>query len=123
MTTRLDLKQTRTVDEGPAYKVKNEITYASGIPSQVFVFETETQEFSNVASVWEVMNLPVGYDAAYAAGSERYRMSVAEVGYDSIDTAELFAAHVQSRVDGLLKTFVDYTDEFAGVSTYSYTAG
>lgn len=123
MTTRLDLKQTKTVDEGPVYKVKNEITYASGIPSQVFVFETETQEFSNVASVWEVMNLPVGYDAAYAAGSERYRMSVAEVGYESIETAALFAAHVQSRVDGLLETFVAFTDGFEGVTTHSYTAG
>ncbi len=123
MTARLDLRQTNTVELGPVYKVKNEIIYASGIPSEVFVFETETQEFSNVASVWEVMNLPVGYAAAHAAGAERYRTSVAEVGYPSVDAAAYFAAHVQSRVEGLLDTFVTYTGGFEGVTTHSYTAG
>ncbi len=123
MTIRLDLRQTNTVAPGPIYKVKNEIVYALGIPSEVFVFETETQEFSNVASVWEVMNLPVGYAAAFAVGAERYRTDVAEVGYSSVDTAVAFAAHVQSRVDGLLNTFETYTDGFEGSNTYSYTAG
>jgi len=126
MTVRIDLKQTKSVVEGPEgsiYKTLNEIIYAQGIPAEVFVFARETQEFSNVASVWQVQNLPVGYDAATEAGSNYYRKSTAEVGYPSVETAVAFAAHVRSRVDGLLNEFVTSGEQFVGTNTYSYTAG
>ena len=77
MKTVIDLKQTKSLDESggsTVYKVLNQITYSLGIPSEVFVFDRETQEFSNVASVWQLQNLPVGYETALSTASKREDM-------------------------------------------------
>jgi hypothetical protein len=121
MALQLDLRQTNTIEPGPIYKVLNEITYAEDIAAEVFVFDTDTQEFSHVASVWDVMNLPVGHAAAVAAGSDQYRKDTAEVGYDSVTTAIKFAAYIQTRIQALLDAYKSATEDFEGVTDYVFT--
>jgi hypothetical protein len=124
MRTRIELRQTKSVVEGPdgsVYVTKNEITYALNIPREVFVFTTEAQEFSNVASVWQLQNLPVGQTNALEVNSDYYRLDTAEVGYPSVDTAIAFAAHVQARVDGLLREYVKSGEQFEGTTDHTYT--
>ena len=121
MALQLDLRQTNTLEPGPVYKVLNEITYAEDIASEVFVFTTVDQEFSHVASVWDLMNLPVGHAAAVIAGTDRYRKDTAEVGYASVDTAIKFAEYIRVRIQALLNAYKSATEDFEGITDYVFT--
>jgi hypothetical protein len=121
MTLQLDLRQTNTIEPGPVYKVLNEITYAEDIAAEVFVFDTDTQEFAWVASVWDVMNLPIGHAAAVAAGSPNYRKDTADVGYPSVETAIRFAEYIRVRVQALLDAYKSATEDFEGITDYVFT--
>lgn len=123
MIVQLTLQQTNTIVDGPIYKVKNEITSSLVISEEVFVFVTETQEFSNVASIWEEMNLPVGYDAAVLADSDRYRLAIAEVGYSSVVEALAFAEYIRERLEALVIAYEAFIDDFEGTAEHIYTAG
>lgn len=121
MALRLELRQTNTIEPGPIYKVLNEITDAEDIAPEVFVFVTDTQEFSHVASVWDIMNLPVGHAAAVAAGSDNYRKDTAAVGYPSVDTAIRFVEYIQVRIQALLDAYKTATEDFEGITDYVFT--
>lgn len=123
MIVQLTLQQTNTIEDGPIYKVKNEITSSLVISEEVFVFVTETQEFSNVASIWEEMNLPVGHAAAVLADADRYRMAIAEVGYSSVVTALAFADYIRVRLEALVIAYDKYIEDFEGTAEHIYTAG
>lgn len=120
MTVRIEMRQTRTLEADPIYRVKNEITYASEIAKEVFVFQVATEEFSHVAYPYDMENVPVGKAAAETAGNSFYRALEVTKSYDSLQGAMAFAQHSRNRVEFLADEYEIATEGFEGQDDYVY---
>lgn len=119
MTVRIDLKQTKTVEEGPLYRVHNQVTYAHEIPQKVFVFNVETGEFDHVATVWDLQSYPFTKDEAILEHIPYYLASECSREYPDIQSALDFTSYVYSRIEWLVRDYKDATGVFTGVLTHS----
>lgn len=122
MTVRVDLKQTKTIEDGPVYRVTNLVTYSNNIQSQIFVINTELDTFSHVGTVWDLQNYPSSRTTAIAEGIPYYLASQCVKDYDNIQDALSFTAHVYGRVEWLVSTYTEANDVFAGVVTHTVTS-
>lgn len=120
MTVRIEMRQIRTLEEGPIYRVKNEITYASGIQKEVFVFTVVDEAFSHVAYPYDMENVPVGKEAAAQAGNNFYRALDVIRDYDTLLKATEFAVHSRGRVSFLADEYELATEGFEGENDYIY---
>jgi len=120
MTVRIEMRQTRTLEEGPIYRVKNTILYATGIQKEVFVFQVVDEEFSHVAYPYDMENVPVGKAAAAEAGNNYYRALEVTRDYDTLNTATEFAVHSRGRVSFLADQYELATEGFEGEDDYIY---
>lgn len=121
MTVRVDLKQEKTIEEGPVYRVTNTVTYSNDIQSQVFVINTELETFSHVGTVWDLQNYPSSRTAAISEGVPYYLASQCSQDYDNIDDALAFTSHVYGRVEWLVREYEEANDVFEGVLTHTIT--
>jgi len=121
MSVRIEVKQTRTVDEGPIFKVDTQVTYASGIAREIFVFETETQDFSHVATTYDMETYPDDRDTAIADGVDFYRKDQAIVVYALEAVAVEAASYTLARIDTLARQYNTFKTEFEGSSDYVFT--
>jgi hypothetical protein len=121
VTVRIDLKQTKTIEEGPVYRVLNQVTYAQNIPPQIFVINMETDVFEHVATVWDLQNYPFTRQEAIDNLIPYYLASECVKDYTDIQTALEFTAHVYARVEWLLRDYEEANDVFEGVLTHTLT--
>ncbi len=121
MSVRIDVTQLRTVEEGPIYRVSTSVVYNTGIDRNIFVFNTETEEFEHVASPWDIENLPTTQAQAILDNCDYYRQSSVIKDWDDIEEAIEFAAYTLSRVSSLAQQYELAESAFEGSGTYSYT--
>lgn len=74
MTVSFTLHQVSTIEAGPLYKVKNEVTASTGASPNVFVYKTATQAYSHIAMVADMEQYPDTYDSALQDGAMFYRL-------------------------------------------------
>ncbi len=120
MTVHIELRQTRTLEDGPIYRVKNLVIYASEIQKEVFVFNVVDETFSHVAYPYDMENIPVGKAAAITAGNNFYRVVEVTRDYDTLEAALVFAEHSRGRVRYLASDYETATEEFEGQDDYVY---
>lgn len=120
MTVQIDLHQERTLVDGK-YRVDTRVTYASGIGSEIFVYDTELDVFVHVATVWDMVN--TGTDRALAQVDRQpyYRKAYATVDYDDQVRALAFAAYTKERVQLLALLHDQLNTEFLGEEDVTYT--
>lgn len=114
MTVVVEFTQTKTVLEGPQYKVSNIVNYVAKIQSEIFVHSTETQLFEYVATVYDMDVYPNSLQGAIDADKDYYRAASAEKTYDSLTTAQEFEAHIYSRVGSLVQSYSQAQGDFPG---------
>jgi len=123
MTVTIQFTQKRTLEDGPLYRVDTEVIYVSGIAQEIFVFNTDTDEFEHVAVTYDMQQYPAGKTAALQEGSSFYREKQAIVDYSSQNTAVEAATYTRARIQLLAREYQTVNDEFIGENTYSYTGG
>lgn len=123
MTVRIELRQVRStveIEGEPVYRVENEVYFADNISRSIFVYETDTQEFSRVAHPHDLANYPIGYDAAIAGDFDWYRLDTVTLDLYSVEQAQTDAAYLKSRVNSLATAYANVVDEFLGTSEDIY---
>jgi len=122
MAVSITLQQTQSIQPDNLFRVLDEITASTDISEYVFVFTTETQAFSRVATVYDIEHvLYTTYAEAFSQGAEYYRLASVQKDYETQAQAESFAIYTQGRVDALAGDYAEYSDGFVGVNTYVYT--
>jgi len=120
LTVHVEVHQDRTTEVGPVYRVSTSVTYATGISSSIFVYDTTTGLFSYCATVWDLEVFPETRAAAQAALLPYYRQVSAIVDYTTVDVAIAAAAYVLARVDSLVSILTDAQTGFEGSDDYTY---
>jgi hypothetical protein len=121
MSVHIEIQQIRSVDEGPVFKVDTKTTYAAAIQKEIFVFQTDTQDFSHVATVYDMETYPNDYDTAVANSDEYYRKDQAVVGYAVQQVALDAAIYTAARVDSLAHQYNTLKTSFEGSFDYIFT--
>ena len=120
MTVHIEMRQIRELLDGPVYRVKNLVTYATGIQKEVFVFQVVDEEFSHVAYPYDMEYVPVGKEEAAQLGNNYYRQAEVTRDFDTLHKALEFAVHSRGRVEFLADEFEIATDGFEGQDDYVY---
>lgn len=120
-TVTIEVKQVRTVLEGPLYQVDTSVILAQNIEQEIFVFATVTDVFDHVATVWDIANYPPTKEQATLTGAMFYRKAQAVVPYENENTAVEAAAYTLNRIRTLVNKYQTVNDEFIGTDTYIFT--
>lgn len=123
MSIHIELHQEKTVLEGPLYEVVTTIEYIEGLDRNIFVYETETGEYSHVATVWDMAEWPASQREAQLDFKNYYRDDSATVSYPVPSVARDAAAYIQSRVQSLAAQSVVSEDAFVGSETITIDEG
>jgi len=123
MSVKIEIHQVRSVVEGPLYRVNTSVVHAIGIDRGIFVFRMDTQEFSHVATTWDMENYPDNLAEAQATPFEFYRQTSCVKDYEDAEVATQFAAYTRSRIDWLAKQYAIMQEEFVGEGDYEYVSG
>ena len=123
MTVKIEITQTRTLEEGPVYRVLTRTIYVEGIAAEIFVFGTETDEYSHVAVADDMQEYPVGKAQAQTDGKAYYRAIEAQVDYTVVVTAQAAADYTKLRVQQLATEYDAVNSDFIGSDTTTYTGG
>jgi hypothetical protein len=122
MAVSITVRQTQSVETGNLFRVLDEVTASTEIAPEVFVFTTETQAFSHVATVYDIEHIvDTTYEDAVTSGAEYYRLDTVQKDFTTQVKAEAFASYTRVRVETLVDDYTEYTAGFAGVTTYVYT--
>jgi hypothetical protein len=122
MAVSITVKQTQSIETGNIFRVLDEVTASTDIAPEVFVFTTETQAFSHVATVYDIEHiLDTTYAEAVTSGAEYYRLDTVEKDFATQVKAEAFAAYTLARIRTLVGDYIEYSDGFESVTTYVYT--
>jgi hypothetical protein len=120
MNVQIDIHQERTVEPGSLFRVNTATVYTFGIDPNIFVYDVETDHFSHVATVWDMVNVVADRTIAQVNLEPFYRRSSAIVDYNDQATAIDAAAYTVSRVDTLALLFDQMNTEFVGEDDYSF---
>jgi hypothetical protein len=120
MPVHVEVHQDRTTVAGPAYRVATSVTYATGISTSIFVYDTTTGLFSHCSTVWDLEAYPDTRAAAQAALLPYYRQPSATVDYTTVDVATEAAAYILARIDSLVTVLSDTQVGFEGSDDYTY---
>ncbi len=121
MSVRIDVQQTRSVEEGPLYRVVTSVVYNTGIARSIFVFNTETEVFEHVATPWDIENTPDNRAAALLGPIDYYRLTAVTRDFSTVEEAEEYAVYTLGRVALLAREYGLVASSFEGSGTYSYT--
>jgi len=115
MSAAVTLRQTKTIDPGPLYVVKNEIISSTDIQPELFVHEVQTGAFSHVATVWDIQHYPTTEAEAIAESLPYYLSATGTRSYSVLRDAVLFEGYVVGRLRSLLRDYDIAVNEFEGV--------
>jgi hypothetical protein len=122
MAVSITVKQTQSIETGNIFRVLDEVTASVDIAPEVFVFTTETQAFSHVATVYDIEHIvDTTYEDAVTSGAEYYRLDTVEKDFATQVKAEAFAAYTLARIRTLVGDYIEYSDGFESETTYVYT--
>jgi hypothetical protein len=120
MNVQIDIHQDRTVEPGPLFRVATYVVYTYGIDPNIFVFNIDTDEFSHVATVWDMVNVESDRIIAQNNLDPFYRKDSAIVDYVNQVTADAAAQYTAERVGFLAQQYDLMNSEFVGESDYSF---
>lgn len=102
------LHQVTSVQEGPLYRVFQEILAATNSEKEVYVYKTSTAEFDHIATIHDMRTWPTTRAAAQTAGLEYYRQLSVQRDWS---TVELMVADVNLGVTRVQLLASSLTDE------------
>lgn len=88
-----------TLPDLTSYTVEIEVTQAEGIPAELFVFDTSSDEFSSVALVGDLQSWPATKESAIQLGLDFYRSATLQRIFLDKEKAAAFSADVQRRLN------------------------
>jgi hypothetical protein len=105
------------------YRVQVTALSSSGIEKEVFVFDTNTNAYEHVASVWEMESLPSSPGQASAQDANYYRASSMVRLHTTSKAASDLIADIKTRLS-LLRTLWDEANSspFGGVETVLFSS-
>ena len=86
-------------DDGPLYGVRFTITRAVGIPAELFLYRTDTAEYSCVGVPQDLLTLPADRETAQASYAEFYRSAMVTVRMTNKRRAINFDRDLRVRLD------------------------
>ncbi len=111
MSSKITYMQTRAfVDGGP--EVTTTVTGTEGIPEELFVFRTNDDTFSHLASISDIM----AYPSVKTAGHDYYRTGTCTRVFSTITHASEFAEIVRGHFRKISKDW-DAAQVFVGTTT------
>jgi hypothetical protein len=120
----IEVNQTRVVEAGPDYVVDTKVLAVQNIDSNIFVFNTGTQEFDHVAAPWDMENYPNSRNEAILKSIDYYRQTQARVSYgDNQATAAQAATYTLARIDTLARQYDATIVEFEGSEDHIFSEG
>ncbi len=121
MSVSLDLKEVRTIESGGIFRVYMEVEYASEMPKEIFIHNTETEEYAHVATMADMALYPVGKDASVAARANYYRALTLTRDFTNEIPANEFGPYTRLRVELLVEQYVEGFGDFPGTDHYNFT--
>ena len=120
MSVRIEVTQIRSVIYGPRYQVKTQVTYVAGIDRNIFVFNTETDEFMHVATTWDMENYLAGKTASEDADKNYYRGDVVVVDFPTETLGLEAALYTIGRIGYLARAYETMTELFIGSENHVF---
>lgn len=128
MSTSITLDQTTRIakadDDSDLYIVENLVTAATNISMSVFVYKVSTEDYSHIATQYDLANYPETLAEALAQNLEHYRLPSVNRQFTDVYLARDFASVVTQRLNALVQDVARTAANFnTGKQTYTYTAG
>lgn len=124
MTISIEYEEERSIEAGNLYQVKQEVTAATGISTSIFVFNTEDETFSRVATVYDIEKITsTSKSEAETAGEDYYRSDTVTRAWESLDTAIEYSNYNRTRIQWLIDEYDSFTGSFEGDVTVTLTSG
>lgn len=120
MNVQIDIRQDRSVEEGPKFRVSTRTVYVYGIDPGIFVYDVETDTFSHVATVWDMINVRADRVVAQVNLEPFYRRNDAVVDYDDQVAAIEAADYTVGRVGSLAHLYEMMNAQFVGGEDHSF---
>jgi hypothetical protein len=120
MNVQIDIHQERTVEPGPKFRVSTITVYTYGIDPNIFVFDVETDTYSHVATVWDMLNVKADKIIAQVNLEPFYRKDSAIVDYEDQVTAIGAAEYTEGRVELLAHLYEMMNSDFVGEDDHSF---
>lgn len=117
MTVSITAKFVMSIPSAGIFRIQAEIINAINIPMDVFVFRSEVDVFSNVATIYDLETWSTSIDTDL----ECYRGRIASVDYPSIAAATSFISITKHRLNHLVTSFSAIEGIFPGSETITYT--
>lgn len=115
--TSLTLSQTRQVNGDTTYSVINTITASVGIPREAFVYVYGTNDYSRVASAFDILSFPNTPDPTKGY----YRTATVTLTYPAVADAQAASTSVKTAIQDLVTTYAAAVTAFQGSDTTTYT--
>jgi hypothetical protein len=126
MSVSITLSQVRSViDQGDGrvkYRVANQIVAAANLTLALFVNDVDPDDYSHIASLYDLNAYPEDRNEAINLGLDYYRRSDATQDYDSIDDAVHFAAVVKQQLAYLAPVVAAAQGTFPSTEVTTFTA-
>lgn len=113
MTVSIKAQIRRSIPSDGVYKVQVDVIDVVNIDFDVLTFNTETGEFVNVATVYDLETYPVGQSAAQSQNKPFFRGRGMFANYSSLLAATNFADVTEQRLKQLAVDWGVVTDDFA----------
>ncbi len=100
----VNLNQVTSIQDGPLYRVKNEILEASGISKALFTYSTASQAFSNYATPADMEQWPESYEAAVQDAKTFYRLAYVQRDWTTIHEMNSDLVATRGRIQALIES-------------------
>lgn len=114
MSVTLTRTQSRALVEGPAYQVTDTCTVANSFDTAIYVFRLADDAFSQLASVRDMLTVPVGKAAAQTAKAGFYRLSSVTKSFATVLEAQAFVDQLAVKAQILCNEYRRVVDGFLG---------
>lgn len=119
----IDISQIQSVETGPKYRSDTTVTASTGIAQELFVFQTADDEFTHVASVWDVDNIPATKATAISLGSDYYRENQVVRDFLGVEDATEFSNYARARLQLVVNEYDLVSAGFEGTELYTIDSG
>lgn len=108
MTVNITYTIDQTIPAPNAYAVTFQVIDAQGIDTQIFVFDSQYQGYTGVATPYDLRTWPIIPDSNLMS----FRAAGVVRTYTTIEDAEYFITVTKGRIAALRAAWQVYTDEF-----------
>lgn len=121
----IQITETRTRTDEGRYIVGYFVNRAYAVPVQIFVLRAEDRSYSHVATVDDILTLPIDRSEALRASVGFYRDPGVSVEVESLDALRALTTHVRERVNELARAWDDGATqpEVPGENTFTFGGG